>query len=518
MNAFFERVHPNFPILHRGALQVIYESALKRTLDPAFEPGKACSLYMVFVLGGQALEGRAGYAQSIQRQYLSLTIREGLGRLVLTSALSNVQALLLLALYQHNAGERNTAYILVGQAIRAAVASGLHKDGENGDSDRREFDPFERNTRRIVWWCLHILEQIISLALGRPSFTDVIHVNTALPDMAFEQGIGLPASYLEHYVALSNFMVKVKRTVGTASVHYQDLDRLMDYRPLVLALHGDLISWKKSIPASLSLSQSFSSPTHRRLILLLLVWADYLESVLCRPFLLARVNRDLEGGDRPPEVDEIAELSVSAAHASVTKLLILADHGLLESSIWIDLYAAQHAIMIVSLQFLGQPEADDWVSSREPIARLISISQSMRTAPTFQITMNVALQLSCIAGIGPDLPLGLESSSNDAAGPRLECIAGISPDFSAALDPSASGQPIDVTDNHFQPPSSLSLNPGTNSLDPRLSNSLPFGESAFYSDMYNLDFNAASSRPWDFFNIGDLDAEIFPSFASSGNE
>ena len=485
MRAFAERIHPTFPLIHVGALSDIYKSASRRQLDPALEPGKMCTLYMVFVLGAQALEGRLDQAQGIQREYLSIVIREGLGRLVLSSTLGNVQALLLLALYQHNAGERNTAYILVGQALRAAVASGLHKDGENGDHARREFDPFERNTRRTVWWCVHILEQTISLALGRPSFSDVIHVNTSLPDTPFEQGLGLPAHYLESYVSLSNFMVRVKRAVGMVSVHYEDLDRLVEYHPLVMALHKDLIAWKKGLPASLSLGQVFASPTHRRLIMLLLVWADYLESVLCRPFLLGRVNQDLEGNSRPSEVDEIAELSVSAAHATATKLLILADHGLLETSVWLDLYAAQHAIMITSLHFLGQPKAEEWDTMREPIVRLLSVTQHMRTAPTFRITMNVALQLSCIAGLSTDFPVVLD-------GPT----AG-TPDKTAQDTMTFAPQQI------YDPTLQL-----FGAMPPNAQQSF---EPAVYGDLYNLGYDAESNNPWDFFNLGDFANDFFPA-------
>ena len=484
IGAFFERIHPTFPIIHIGALQDVHRSASNRRIDPALEPGKMCTLYMVFTLGAQALEGRLEQAQAIQREYLSIVIREGLGRLVLSSTLGNVQALLLLALYQHNAGERNTAYILVGQALRAAVASGLHKDGENGDHARREFDPFERNTRRTVWWCVHILEQTISLALGRPSFSDVIHVNTSFPDTPFEEGMGLPAHYLESYVSLSNFMVKVKRTVGLVSVHYEDLDRLVEYYPLVISLHRDLIVWKKGLPASLSLGQVFASPTHRRLIMLLLVWADYLESVLCRPYLLGRVNQDLEGNSRPPEVDEIAELSVSAAHATVTKLLILADHGLLETSVWLDLYAAQHAIMITSLHFLGQPEAEEWDTMREPIVRLLSVTQSMRTAPTFRITMNVALQLSCIAGLSADFPV--------------------------VLDGPTAGTPDKATqDTMLYTPQQI-FDPTVQLFGPMPPSAQQSSEPAIYGDLYNLGYDAESNNPWDFFNVGDFANDFFP--------
>ena len=476
ISAFFDRVHPNIPILHRGAFHVLYEQAFRHDINLALEPGKACTLYMVLTLGAQALEGSLTSARATQQQYLAIVIREGLGRLVLTSTLANVQALILLALYQHNAGERNTAYILIGQAIRAAVSSGLHKDGDNHQFD----DPFERNSRRTVWWYLHLFEQIVSLALGRPSFTDAIHVNTTLPDTSFEVSIGLPLGYLEAYVSLSQFIVQIKQAVGIISVHYEDAAKLVEHYDLVLKLHTNLIGWKKSLPAGLSLGQAFASPEHRRLIILLQVWADYLESVLCRPYLLCRVNQDLQDGSRTAEIDEIAEYAVSAAHASVTKLLLLSDHGTLEGSVWLDFYAAQHAIMILSLQFLGQPGSTEWEESREPVARLIAVSQKMRLAPTYRITMNVALQLSCISGIGPDVPVSLDAPT-----------AG-TPDR-AETTQLALGNP---TVQLFGP------------MPPTVHQA---SEQAIFSDLYNLDYNDDSTNPWDFFGVAGYADDFFHS-------
>lgn len=469
VNAYFERVHLNIPILHRGAFSVLYDASFRNNVDLAIEPGKACTLYLVLTLGAQALEGQLASARAIQQQYLAIVIREGLGRLVLTSTLANVQALILLALYQHNAGERNTAYILIGQAIRAAVSSGLHKDGDNNEFD----DPFERNSRRTVWWYLHIFEQTVSLALGRPSFTDTIHVNTALPDAIFEEGIGLPSGYLKAYVSLSQFVVRIKQAVGIVSVHYEEANLLADHYDRVLKLHSDLIAWKKGLPHELSLGQAFSCPEHRRLIVLLQIWADYFESVLCRPYLLCRVNHDIEYLSCPAEIDEIAEYAISAAHASVTKLLILSGHGMLEASVWLDFYAAQHAIMILSLQFLGKPEDTDWEASREPISQLISVSQTMRLAPTYRITMNVALQLSYISGIGPDVPATLDAPTAGTSDNR------------------------DCTQMSMQESTVQLFGP----MPPTVHQA---SEPAIFGDLYNLGYNDESANPWDFFGLADF--------------
>ncbi|OCF32004.1 hypothetical protein I316_06390 [Kwoniella heveanensis BCC8398] len=488
VNAFFDRVHPNFPVLHKGAFLVSYKQSLAY-IDHTTDPGDACTVYMVLTLGAQALEGVLGQSQALQQTYLSIVIREGLGRLVLTSNLANVQALLLLSLYQHNAGERNTAWILIGQAIRAAVASGLHRDGENCD-----LNPFERNIRRVVWWTLHTFEQTVSLALGRPSFSDVINVNAKIPETLFETGIGLPAGYLQHYVSLSHFMVKIKKINAILSVHYQEPRQLVERYAGVIAIHAEIINWKKSLPDSLSLGQSFETPIHRRLVLLLLIWADYLESVLCRPYLLARVHQDLEQSVQSSEIGEVAGLSVSAAHASVTKLLILAEYGLLESSVWLDFYCAQHAIMVVSLHFLGQPCSTEWDDTRESIASLISVSQTMRLAPTYRITMNVALQLSCIAGIGPEIPVSLGTEpphrSDVSLKPNLSqshLLSGIDMDSFSQLEQIFGPVPHPVDQS----------------------------EPAMYGDLYNLGYMDETSNPWDFFDIGSFTGDTLQTLPES---
>lgn len=491
VTAFFDRVHYNFPLLHREAFNVIYETSFTgRNRDS--EPGQSCLLYMVLVLGAQSLEGDLADSTVLQQHYLSLVIREGLGRLILTSSLENVQALLLLALYQHNAGERNTAWILIGQAVRAAVASGLHRDGEN-----THFDPFERNIRRMVWWSLHIIEQTVSLALGRPSFSDVINVNVSFPDPAFEAGISQPEQYLRYYVTLTHFMVKIKKLNAMLSVHYQEPKRLVERAHSVLAIHSEIISWKKNLPDTLSLGQRFESPLRRRLVLLLIIWADYLEAVLCRPYLLARVHQDLDQTPASSEIDDIAALSISAAHASATKLLILADSNLLEGAVWLDYYCVQHAIMIISLHFLGRPDCEAWSDTRETISRLIAVAQSMRLAPTYRITMNVALQLSCIAGIGPEF--GVKLGTAPASNTPERVGDPMSPSFAPARSDMGMMAQMDQI----------------NSAAPQF----PIhAEPTMYSDLYNLGFDAVGSNPWDFFDIANFTGDVSqPPLEGYGN-
>jgi proline utilization trans-activator len=392
--AYFDCVHPNFPVLHRGVFQVRFD----KTHDTdVYDPGWMGTLYMVYTLGAQAIECELPQARRLQEHYLSLVIPEGLGRMILSSTLSSIQALLLLALYQHNAGERDNSWRLTGHAVRTAVATGLHRDGEKSNMDL-----FDRNSRRVLWWTLHLFEQYLSLALGRPSFTDAIVSRVEYPDAPFEMGLGLPREYLAHSVSLASYITRVKQTVAMASAAYKDIDRLLELHPTVVKLHIGLIAWKKGLPAHLGLGQPTESLTHRRLILNLLISADYLESILCRPYLLCRTHYELQGSDIPEEIAEIAGLSVDAAHASAIKVGILDRHHLVDGTLWLDFYAIQHAIMVTSLQYLGRPHDPNGAHLREPIINLLAIAQRTHLAPTYRLTMAVARQLAVITGLVVD--------------------------------------------------------------------------------------------------------------------
>lgn len=103
VDAFFDRVHLNFHLFDRNTFRVQYESlwSLNRSSagSPVPESGWTCVLYMVFVLGAQSLErDNLPEAAAIQRRYLTVVVREGLQRVVLTATLANVHALALLGL------------------------------------------------------------------------------------------------------------------------------------------------------------------------------------------------------------------------------------------------------------------------------------------------------------------------------------------------------------------------------------------------------------------------------------
>ena len=426
IGAFFDRVNPNFTLLHRATFQDQYEPIWLS--NHMVDPGWLCVLYMIYVLGAQALE-RDGLADAsgIQSRYLAIVVRDGLQRLVLTATQANVQALALLSLYQHNAGERNTAWMLIGHAAHMAVALGMQRD------QTAEYTFNTRNLRRMIWWTLFLFEQNLSFVLGRPSATSTVDISARLPDETILDGSNAPPGYLEHAVKLGAISAKVKRFVASISSDYDKPEVLASTTSMATQLGEILGEWEMSLPPHLQLDAPFATPKHARSVLLLHANCRHLRSVNSRPYLLCRINHDVSpGSSRLTEaIEALAEASISAARACMEIMIRLANLSMLEGELWYDYYLVHHASLILSLPLLVNSEDR---GDRALVSAALNYAQRTRLAPTYRILINVSIQFAKIVGIGPDdetrpsspqpvdpePPLPLDASSdwtNPALGP-----------------------------------------------------------------------------------------------------
>jgi Fungal specific transcription factor domain len=84
----------------------------------------------------------------------------------------STQALLLMAVYMLTKSKRNTAFALLGMAVRSAYALGLHRE-----DTLVVFNPDEQEARRNLWKSLFVMDRYLALSLGRPSaiFDDTLY-------------------------------------------------------------------------------------------------------------------------------------------------------------------------------------------------------------------------------------------------------------------------------------------------------------------------------------------------------
>ncbi|KAK5063021.1 hypothetical protein LTR84_005097 [Exophiala bonariae] len=492
VQAFFDRLHPNYILFHRGTFHTRYESIWQRSPIYRYErePGWLCSLFMVFVFGAQLLEHEGlEDAAGVQRRFLR-HVRERFHHLALTANLPNVQALLLLQLYEHNAGERNTSWILLGQAARMSIALGMHREGTS-----HNFDAIERNTRRMVWFTLYSFEQYTSLQLGRPSTIKALEVNVQLPDESVLDGSDYPPDYINHASKLMDLTSKVRHFATAASPNCFDELFLTSMIASLTNIAKELTTWYTRLPRHLRPEWSFISPRHLRAVLLLHINYHHIASVLTRPYLLARVDHDIKhqadsGSSLPSETISTVNLAqecISSSVAVADMLHRLSSESLLEGLGWTDFYYLYHAMLALCLDFLGRPHlavTNEWTvrdrSISANVSFMIEMCQTHQLGPTYRILSQVAIQLACIVGLaGED---GSRDEPEHIAGKETshdELIAGMGEASTNIPNPN---------------------NVGTNQHEMFV----PYAEPIFGFTQFNNSTNDGNAF-WDFFNVNLVD-------------
>ncbi|KAF2022162.1 hypothetical protein BU24DRAFT_39004 [Aaosphaeria arxii CBS 175.79] len=402
--AYFEHIHMIFPLFYRSIFQHRYEETWTRKdsiLHDDEETGWLCCLSLVFAFGAQALEKHDPVeAAALQKKYLRF-VRSYFRRLVSTTSLVDVQALLLLQLYDHNVGKRNSSWLLIGTAARMAISMGMHREGTYA-----ELDPIERNTRRLVWWMLYIFEKILCNYLGRPSAIDDAEVSTRIPD---ESNLGdkhLPPNVIEKSIEAARLSYSIRRRAYFVDGSPEERTPPI---PLVRKLLQELEDWYKTIPDHLQVGAK-SIPSHRRGALLLHTYYFYIRSLVTRNFLVqkAEYNISLLEGKSPQvtadhkDILALGEDCIDSAARSLKSLNMLADLKLLNGVSWLDVFYVFHAVLIVCADFLGRPkdqkDTPEDIDRKTSVRTILASTRVIKLAPTYNILSQFAFQFAYITG------------------------------------------------------------------------------------------------------------------------
>lgn len=406
--AYFDQVHPNYLLFHRPSFQNRYELmwTQPQQMMRDVEPGFMCCVFMMIAFGAQVLEDEdLPQAQQIQRHYLDL-VQSKMHQLVSSTTLINVQALLLLQLYQHNCTERNSAFMLLGCASRMAMALGMHREGTFGG-----FDRLEREVRKRVWWTAYAFEQYQCAILGRPCAIDDAEVNITFPDeMMLDGGESVPYGYVDHSIRLAKLLSAVRRKIyasPTQPTGPGDTPKT----PVVIQFLHELDTWHHGLPPTLRLEYNNSAPKHRRSVILLHIQFHHVQSLVTRPFILRKVGvqlaRQLGKHVRSQDLDkeEMALSNACGIFSRKSALLIqqLLSTGTFDGLAWLDGYYVYHSVFILSLDFLARPwtekDNEEDLARKAAVRNVMTALETTKLCPTFTILTQVALQLAKIVGI-----------------------------------------------------------------------------------------------------------------------
>ena len=121
VSAYFDHIHIYLPLFHRG----MFQSRLEATYSRKAESFKDCTnigwlicLAMVFSFGCQQLqEHDPEQAHTLRLKYLSFA-KTYFRKLLTTTSLENIQALVLLNVHHHTIGQKSSSWLLIGLGAR----------------------------------------------------------------------------------------------------------------------------------------------------------------------------------------------------------------------------------------------------------------------------------------------------------------------------------------------------------------------------------------------------------------
>ncbi|KAI9650202.1 hypothetical protein NHQ30_000215 [Ciborinia camelliae] len=405
IGSFFDRVHPSFLLFRRRSFGERYGlmlSELDHTDIQDVEVGWLCSVLMVMVLGAQALQPHEAYMELI-RQYVEW-VEDKISQLLFTSSLVNIQALLLLQLYQHNSSERNKAFMMLGAASRMAINLGIHRDAAIKD-----LDPIESQVQRRVWWTIYQFEHNSCTILGRPSSIDDTEVTVKFPDEELLDGSEcVPRGYVEWMYRLSKIMADIsKKMYPSSSIPDRNAEKIRIR--IANGLLSDLDDWHDRLPQHLRADYQISSSTHTRAVCLLHLQFYLTQSLVVRPFLLRKVAlqlaRKLGKHVHPHDIDD-EEVALSSKCCLFSKKALLFAHKLINSRqfngvTWIDPYFVYHSVFVIALNSLAkdEPDTEEEISGKNAVYEIKNAMDYIRLCPLFAMLTQVAFQLAEIVGI-----------------------------------------------------------------------------------------------------------------------
>jgi hypothetical protein len=181
LQAFFDRIHPMFPVLDVASFRSDVEKLAAQDLAMLHqeEVPLLASAYCVFSLGA---DETAGCCTEVGSIYLTAAYNLW-AYIVSVPYLPSVQALLLLTVALKSRNRDGCGGQSLAQAIRIAQSLGLN----HANIAKMETIPGESvsvsdgNIDAYCWWVCYCLEQMFGLEIGRPILIREVHCHQIIP-------------------------------------------------------------------------------------------------------------------------------------------------------------------------------------------------------------------------------------------------------------------------------------------------------------------------------------------------
>jgi hypothetical protein len=372
IRAFFERIYPDFPVLHEPSFREAYEAWLinPRNADPAW----LCSFTCVLLLARRV--ARIPFPEDQERLWWQ-GVQTLLPVVIFTSSMGAVQALLLAAVHLHNTNHRDACWNLTGTAIRIAHAIGLHQDKVNTGQT-----PLARELRKVLWWTLYAFEQMQVSSYDRPSGIEPPGVKISCPN---EKILGGPPEYFAWSCRLFVHLGATCRAPKTIKSNASEESYVGPLSPAAAVLR-DLESWKEMLPQHLRIEAvDASPPPFQRPLLLLHCVYHYTVTVLCRSALLARASiLTKTGQDSPNSALTAMAGACSESGRELAQVMLKIESlerfdAVMGCDVWYTL--ASSSVLVLDLVCLNKLGGTDMSESHILLSQLADLAQRHRRNP-----------------------------------------------------------------------------------------------------------------------------------------
>ncbi|KAJ3101630.1 hypothetical protein HDU97_001243 [Phlyctochytrium planicorne] len=202
VSLYFDHVHPYFPMIHRPSF--LRQLKSRRTEHFSFLLNSMCALVT------QQCRDLSAWGITNPSELHGTFFERArvlLGRQLDWPHINNVQAMLLLCMVGQGTNINASSYHYIGIAHRQAVELGMHRNLDN--LQHPQLDLTLRETMRVTWFCLYVLDRYTSVVEGRP-----MAISDDDWDTPFPSGTGRDIVNLASHVSLCEILGHIAKFVN----------------------------------------------------------------------------------------------------------------------------------------------------------------------------------------------------------------------------------------------------------------------------------------------------------------
>jgi len=211
---FFKFFHPFYFIFNEQSFRSKYEKFWKvledkeESIDNEQEPLSnsfiGC-IYLVWLISSK----NSDYQSTLDTSKVIEVLQIILSDVALASTINSIQFLYLFARYLHSNKNRDSAWNLIGLAIRQAISLGIHKKIMSKKTEHS-------NLTSQVLWTLYKIELTLCSTFGRPSNINEDEIDSDYPNL---EELPLDSAFKSYYlkdIKLSRFLNKILKERKTS--------------------------------------------------------------------------------------------------------------------------------------------------------------------------------------------------------------------------------------------------------------------------------------------------------------